>query len=457
MPQLVLSARTVLAYAAPALGCGYMYLLAALYIYNYSTDVLLIPPAVVGVIYGVSRIVNAFSDPLIGHISDRTRSRFGRRRFWMLVSMAPTALLFYMMFVQPSGLTGSGLVAWMAVAVIGYYVTINFCFIPQLSLGAELSNDAHQRNRLFGMRYAAYSFGQVLGLFALQTLVYSGQQGNEVVRNIAGLLAIAAGLGFGALVLFSVVSLEEKPEYSGSVQSSFFTSFGHVWANHHARLLLIVTFIENVGFAAIAVLTLYVTDYVMHAPLWSGVIILAYLAPSAVFAPLWSRVARRMGKVRLWMASMIATGLAFGGLFPVLNYGSGVVQLVSVMALLFIAGLAAGCGGTIGPSVQSDVIDYDELQNGERKEGTYFAAWDFVSKSAYGIMSLLTGLILQATGFAPNAEQPETARLAIILLYSLFPLGCYLVGAWLFSKFALDEKTHADILERMGKASPSTH
>jgi Na+/melibiose symporter-like transporter len=110
----------------------------------------------------------------------------------------------------------------MAVAFIGFYVAINFCFIPQLSLGAELSNDAHQRNRLFGMRYAAYSFGQVLGLLALQLFVYAGQQGNDAIRNIAGIMAIVAGLGFEALVIFSIVSLEEKPEYAGSVQTSIF-------------------------------------------------------------------------------------------------------------------------------------------------------------------------------------------------------------------------------------------
>jgi Na+/melibiose symporter-like transporter len=362
-----------------------------------------------------------------------------------------------MMFAQPSGLSENGLIAWMAVAIIGYYIAINFCFIPQLSLGAEISNDAHQRNRLFGMRYAGYSFGQVLALFSLQLLLSAQQQGNETVRDVAGMLALSAGLIFGALVLFSIVSLKEKSEYAGTVQTSFFASFMQVWTNPHARLLLIVTFIENVGFAAITALVLYVTEYVMGQPLWAALIILAYLAPSAAFSPLWPRVARQLGKVRLWMYSMLATGLAFGGLFPVLYYTSGNTQLLGVIVLLFFAGLAGGCGGTIGPSVQSDVIDFDELHTGERKEGTYFAAWDFVYKSAYSVMLLLTGFILQLSGFIPNEEQPQSARLAIILLFSVFPLICYLIGSWIFRKFTLDEKAHADILERMGKVSPSIH
>jgi Na+/melibiose symporter-like transporter len=406
MTQLVLPARTVLAYAAPALGCGYMYVLVSLYIMVYSTDVLLIAPLVISAIVSASRIINAITDPLIGHISDRTRSRFGRRRFWMLVSIVPTGLLFYMMFAQPATLLGTSLSIWMAVAIIGFYAAINLCFIPHLSLGAEISSDNHQRNRLFGFRHAGYTFGQVLGLYTLQLFVSAGQDGSEAVQAVVREMAIVGGIGFAVMVLFAVFTLDERADYAGSVQSSFFASIAHVWSNVHARLLLIVSFIENIGFAAISGLAVYVAEYVVVRPDLAGLVILAYLGPSAAFAPLWPKVARRVGKVRLWRYSMIVTALAFGCLFPVL-YFQGALQLPGLFTLLFIAGLAGGCGGTMGPSVQSDVIDYDELQTGERKEGMYFAVWDFVFKSAIGVMVLLTGFTLQATGFTPNAVQPE--------------------------------------------------
>jgi GPH family glycoside/pentoside/hexuronide:cation symporter len=456
MPQFVVSARIVLAYAAPALGCGYLYLIVSLYVMNYSTDVLLIAPVVIGAIMSASRIINAITDPLIGHISDRTRSRFGRRRLWMLVSIVPTGLLFYMIFTQPAALFGTGLAVWMAVAIIGFYAAINLCFIPHLSLGAEISSDNHQRNRLFGFRHAGYTFGQVLGLYTLQLYVSAGQEGPEVVQAVVSNLAIAAGIGFAVLVVFAVFTLEERSDYAGSVHSSFFASIAHVWGNRHARLLLIVSFIENIGFAAISGLAVYVAEYVVDRPDLAGLVILAYLGPSAAFAPLWPKIARRIGKVRLWRYSMIATALAFGGLFPVLFF-QGALQLPGLFTLLFVAGLAGGCGGTMGPSVQSDVIDYDELHTGERKEGTYFAVWDFVFKSAIGVMALVTSFTLQATGYTPNAVQPEAARLAMILLFSFFPLLCYFVGTWIFTRFSFDEKAHADVMESMGKSSPSIH
>jgi GPH family glycoside/pentoside/hexuronide:cation symporter len=121
----------------------------------------------------------------------------------------------------------------------------------------------------------------------------------------------------------------------------------------------------------------------------------------------------------------------------------GSVALISALALL--AGLGGGCGGIVGPSVQADVIDYDEYATGQRKEGAYFAAWGLAFKAATGICIFLTGNVLEWSGFQPNAEQTETAKLALLSLYALFPLVCYGIGAALFTRFELNERQHAEI------------
>jgi GPH family glycoside/pentoside/hexuronide:cation symporter len=143
--------------------------------------------------------------------------------------------------------------------------------------------------------------------------------------------------------------------------------------------------------------------------------------------------------------SMLLTGFAFGSVFLLLFLDSVELKLGLIMAAAVLAGLAAGCGGTVAPSIQGDVIDYDELMTGERKEGSYFAAWNFVFKSAAGVMLLLTGFALDLSGFVPNQPQSFTVQATIMTLYALFPLVCYLVGAWLFSNFSLDETAHAEI------------
>jgi len=433
--------RTVIAYGAPAAGAGYMYLLLSLYVMKFATDILLIAPAVMGVIYSMSRIWDAVSDPLVGYLSDRTTTSLGRRRTWILASTLPIAGGFYMVFAPPAGLDADGLKIWMGVAVIGFYSAMTLFFVPHLSLGAELSDNYHERSRMFGARHAAYIIGSILSLASLQLLINEEFTEGGDVRALAADLAVVAVLIMIGLVIFAVVRLRERPEFQGRVQSGPIKAFRDVWQNPHARLLLVVTFIEHVGSSAIAALTLYVTHYVVGAPTWAPFIIF----PSSLSVPLWLPLSRRFGKIKVWMAGMLLTGVSFGAMFLLVYIDDLTTRLVWIIAMAVFAGLANGCGGTLGPSVQGDVIDYDEHLTGERKEGAYFAAWNFVQKSALGLMLLLTGFVLEFSGFTPNTEQTETVKFAMVTLYGLFPLVCYLIGAYLFSKFKLTEEVHQEI------------
>ena len=437
--------RTVIAYGVPGTGAGYMYLILGLYVMKFSTDVLLIAPAVMGLIFSASRIWDAISDPLIGYLSDRTKLKFGRRRSWILGSIVPIGGAFLMVFAPPEGLTQGQLIAWMAVAVIGYYSAMTLFFVPHMSLGAELSSNYHERSRLFGIRHGFYTFGSILSLFSVQILINAEQVSAEAARATARELAFVAIAVMTVLIIYAVSKLEENPAYQGRVKDNAFQAFADVWKNVHARLLIVVTFIENIGSAAIGVLTLYVTQYVVGAPQWAPAVIAAYMIPSTFSVPMWIPLSRRFGKIRLWMFSMLLTGVSFGAMFAIPFCDTLTARLWIIFVAAFFAGLAAGAGGTIGPSVQGDVIDYDEFKTGERKEGSYFAAWNFTYKSAMGVMLLLTGFVLEFAGFVPNEPQTMQVQLAMVSLYGLLPLVCYLIGAALFSRFRLDESAHREI------------
>ena len=443
------SRSSVFAYGIPGVGAGYMYLLVGLYVMKFSTDVLLISPLVMGFIFSLSRIWDAVSDPLVGYLSDRTQSRFGRRRTWMAASIVPICAAFLMVFAPPAWLTGTALEIWMAVAIIGFYSVMTVFFVPHLSLGAELSDDYHERSRLFGVRHAFYTFGSILCLVSMQLLIGAEARGEAAVRGMALYLAFGACVFMAGVILVAVLKLRERAEFQGRVGNNPFQAFADVWRNEHARLLVVVTFIENVGSAAIGVLTLYVAQYVVGAPHMAPLVILAYMIPSAFSVPLWIPLSRRFGKVRLWMFSMLLTGFSFGGMFVMPFVESLDARLAIMFVLAVFAGMAAGCGGTIAPSVQGDVIDYDEDRTGERKEGSYFAAWNFVYKSAAGVMLMLTGFVLQWSGFVPNQEQTLSTQVWMVGLYGLFPLVCYSVGAYLFSRFSLDENAYAEIRARL--------
>jgi GPH family glycoside/pentoside/hexuronide:cation symporter len=244
------------------------------------------------------------------------------------------------------------------------------------------------------------------------------------------------------LLLVTVFKIRERPEFQGRGGDNPLHSFRDVLRNRHARLLLVIFLIENLGGATIAVLTFYVAKYVIMRPDLTAYFVMAYMAASICFVGMWLPLSRRFGKKRLWMTSMLLTAGSFGGMF-FLSEGS--IYLIGILAAL--GGTAAGCGAMIGPSIQADVIDYDEYKTGERKEGAYFAAWNFVYKSATGITIMSTLWVLDIVGFLPNVEQSESVKLAIRSLYSIAPLTCYLIGTVLLNRFSLDEAEHARIRE----------
>ena len=441
---------TVFAYGVPTVGAGYMYLLIGLYVMKFSTDVLLISPLIMGLIFSASRVWDAVSDPLVGYLSDRTRSRFGRRRIWMAASVLPISVTFVMIFAPPANLSGTGLWIWMAVAIIGFYSVMTAFFVPHLSLGAELSTNYHERSRLFGFRHGFYTVGSILCLVTMQLLIDAEVQGADAARQRAFETSLPACVFMALMIVIAVATLRERPEFQGRVNANPLTAFADVWRNHHARLLIIVTLIENIGAASIGVLTLYVAQYVVGAPHMAPLIILFYMIPSAFSVPLWIPLSRRFGKIRLWLASMLGTGFSFGAMF-LLPFLPAEFRLPWIFVFAVFAGLAAGCGGTIAPSVQGDVIDYDELVTGERKEGSYFAAWNFVYKSAIGVMLALTGFVLEWSGFVPNQPQTMTTQLWMVGIYGIFPLVCYTIGAILFSRFSLDEAAYRKIRAALDK------
>ena len=441
---------TTIAYGMPGLGAGYMYLLMSLYVMKFSTDVLLIAPAVMGVIFSISRIWDAVSDPIAGYLSDRTTIKFGRRRTWMLISFIPISFGFLAVFSPPESMQGQSLDLWMMIAILSFYSAITLLNVPHMALGAELSEDYHERTRLFGVRHIGFTLGSILALVSMSLLISEENNPDGDVRQLASSLAFYAIGAMSLMIFFAVSKLKENPEFQNRVNKNPFKAFRDVWINPHAKILIIVLFIENLGGAVIGVLTLYVTQYIVEAPAWAPLIIFAYMLPSALSVPLWIPLSRRFGKIRLWVFSLAFTGISFGGIFIIPFLDSVTDRLIVMFIGAALGGMAAGCGGAIGPSVKGDVIDYDEYLTGERKEGSYFAALNFVFKSATGIMLLVTGFVLQFSGFIPNQPQTMEVKIALISLYGLVPLVFYSLGAYLlYKKFKFGEKEHAAIKQQI--------
>jgi Na+/melibiose symporter-like transporter len=162
--------------------------------------------------------------------------------------------------------------------------------------------------------------------------------------------------------------------------------------------------------------------------------------------PVWVRLGGRYDKRSLWIFAMWMSLVGFGSL---LFIDEGTIGIMVFCAL--VAGTAGGCGPTLGQAIKADVIDWDEYETGERKEGAYFAAWSFTSKLAAGVMIGLVGVALQASGFQEGAVQPWIVRGTMLFLMGGMPVVGFGLGILAFRRFALDRTEHArirDAIER---------
>jgi GPH family glycoside/pentoside/hexuronide:cation symporter len=273
-------------------------------------------------------------------------------------------------------------------------------------------------------------------VFAIGYLMTAGDR-----RASAAELAIYSGLAIVVLNTFAVALLREP---TGNRRRGGVTTAGvarDVWRNRHARRLLIMIFIEHTGSGASMVVAPFLMQYVIGLPGEIGSIFMFYVGSSLLSLPVWLRLSRSIGKKQTWMVGLVVGMVGYVSLFFV---GEG--DLAWMQMVVTMTGACSACGTVIGSSILADVIDSDELETGERKEGAYYSAYTFLYKASSGVMAMITGFVLSWTGFVPNAaQQSEQVGLAIRSLNGLVPFATMLVGAFILARFALTEQLHARI------------
>ncbi len=441
-----LPTSTILAYSYPTAGASFVSFLLGLYLFKFATDVLLIAPAAMGGIYGLARIWDAVSDPMAGYLSDRTQTRLGRRRPWLLASVLPIAVVPVMVWSPPSSIDGVALLAWMTVGILAYETALTIFFVPHAALGAELSMDHHERTRVFAFRQVAWSLGFLACVGAVHLLTTA-----EDKRTMAFVLSSVGGGISAVFILYGVLRLRERAAHLGRGGERPFRAFGDVLRNPHARLLVIVFLIESLGTATLGIMAPFFMQYVIGAEWAYSLLLLFHFVPSLLVIPLGVVLSKRFGKKNLWAISMAFSALAYFGMF----FG-GHGDAWWVLFCVTGTGIGTGIGAVVGPSVQADVIDYDEYMTGERKEGAYFAVWNFIRKAAAGITGGLAGVALQYVGFAPNVEQTETTKLAITLLFTGLPCISLVIGTTIFLRFRLTEEEHRRIRAELDARAEAT-
>jgi GPH family glycoside/pentoside/hexuronide:cation symporter len=429
------SIPTILVYAAPVGAVFFSSFLISTFFMKFATDVLLIAPAVAGTIMLVGQGWDALNDPPIGHLSDRTRTRWGRRRPWFVASAIPLALCTVALWSPPSWLDETQTIAWTLVVFLLYRTFYSTFRVPHLALGAELSRGYHDRTRVFGGSQLVETIG-LLGATVTIGIVENALDPRATMARISIFMAIA----IVAFLLTASAYIREPEAHQKPDETGPFAVFAEVLRNPHARIILLIFLFEQAGLTLVLGTMPYFSDWVLRTPGQTATYMGTAVVTMLFTIPIWIRVSRRFGKKQVWLFSKVVRA---GFLANIWFLGQGDAALF-LGGCVIIGGVAA-CGTVIGPSIKADIIDWDEAQSGARREGAYFATWNFAQKGAGALGGWLLGVSLALFGYnAQLSEQSPEAILGIQFAFAYIPVLLTIASIFLLWRFSLDERAHSE-------------
>ena len=427
----------VLPYALPSLILAPLAVTFYVFVPKHYADLGTFSLGALGAVVFISRLWDAVTDPLIGILSDATRTSAGRRKPWLAGAVVPLCLSFIALFAVPV-VPAEWHLAWFTVWSFLFFLFWTAYAIPYEALGQELVEDYDGRTTLFAFRDGAFLLGTLLA--AIIPL------GSEIV--LAGFAPwarwcfLAAGYAFlllslTALLLAQVPQGSNRPLAPGvGVRKSLRSTLG----NPHFRTLFSAYLVASFGGALPATLFLFYVESVLESS--NGPAYLAlYFAIGIASLPLWTRVARRWGKKQAWLAALSLNTTGFAGVF-FLTAGQEALYaiLISVSALGYGAALA------LPSSMQADIIDSEELRTGLRKEGEFLGVWSLAKKSVAALGAGAALWLLGTVGFESGSQtQTPKALFALRALYCLVPCLCSFAAMYLIRNYTLGREEHASI------------
>lgn len=422
----------------------------------------------------IAIIIDAVSDPVMGQISDNTRSRrWGRRHGWILISSLPTAAALTLLFSPPDGMSQTGLFLWMAGFMIGTRLFITGYTVPYSALGADLSPHYDERTTIVGMRTI---FENVFNLivFILGFMVFlpdrdgleDGMLHEPGYAGLAlslGLIGVIAALLMAAGTWNRIPNTQPRNWAPGKPWYYAFRNLGEALRYSEFRTLTLGFSLLIMLYSAISQLSLFVGVYVWRfdqvEKLITSLVPFLVIIPAAIAA---DRISRRADKreAALWLTWLF--GLSFS--LPFILYLIGMIPPIGSTGLLMLVAVCSGLGyaGMVGAlmlsySMMADVSDLMTVETGRKREGLLFAAFTFANKLAFA-----GGLVLATIGLTlidlPEAALPsevgnETTRM--LAIYSVLVNLALAAFAWAaYKRYSMSRARHAGLQQQLREARP---
>lgn len=432
-------------YGAADLGISASLLMVQLYLFEYYTRVAGLSPALVGTAAALAIVWDAVSDPLMGAICDRTRSRWGRFLPYMVIGGGTLPLALLALFHPPTAPSTGGLFTYLLGSYLAFNTALTLLGVPHLALGGTLSADSGERNELYGWRLVFGTFGLFLGVVAPLFMTHflaldpSTNDGMVASRSGGSVLVALVILGSAALTLGAAWQRGRTVDSAASASVGWREvrdAFRATARNRFFLPLLLSFFLVSLGRAMNGLLALPYYKYALKLP--EATVqqnILGVFALCIVLSVVgWTWLSKRYGKKWPGFWGMSTLGLLTCVAYPLFPSG----QLVGPILAAIVGGVAVG-SILLFESMVTDAADADWLEHGRRRDGLYFGCWRLGQKLASSVGIFLTTLLLEAIGYREGvAVQGEIVGRRLAWLFGPGVGLFFLLGAFVFSRSPLD-------------------
>jgi len=426
-----LSRWTISAFSLPAAPIAAMGLPIVVYLPPFYANEMGLGLALVGYIFMITRFWDVFTDPVLGILSDKFKTRWGRRRHWIVISVPIMLVSVWMVFMPSAPITGSYLLFWMVILYVGWTLLT----LSHLSWGAELTPDYNERSTVQAFREMALIGGMIL---VLMTPVFIEAMEPDNVG-----FARVASMGWFVIILLPItvaIAVWAVPERKvpDPVHLPWREAVSILVKNSPLRRVLAADLLGGISGGIVTGLFLFLAADVLDLKN-ASLLILVYLASGCLFVPIIVKLSYKWGKHRT---------LAYSSLFSAVTVP--LIFLVSPGDLLFAIfiwiclGVNMGAGPFLFRSIMADVADHDEVEGGNQRTGLFYSLLTLTNKVGAALAVGISYPALELVGFVPGAENAASAEAGLRMIYVLPPMAIGFLVAWIMWNFPIDEETQGE-------------
>lgn len=462
-----LTRKEKISYGLGDMSSNIIFAAISFYLLYFMVNVAGLNPALAGLIFIIAKLWDAITDYFMGILSDKTQTRWGKRRVYMLFGAIPYGLAFVLLWFAPFN---AGTQQWVKFLYYTLaYMTFNtlwtIVYVPYNALTANMTKDYDERTSLNGIRIICANIGMLLGA-ALFAFFAEGE--SSLFATLFGSIKngyLMAGLLFGVIaamiMLICVKGVKERYESNATYTQSFFKTLKEFFSLPEFRHTMMYYLLSMVGFDIImAVFLFFVNDSLGFGVIGGGEISMIFIALPLVFAILsamfWVKLSEKYNKVKVYGFAVIWISLVLLACLFIPSYTS----TSPLLAYLFLGITVVGVG--IGMSAVQilpwasvpDVIEVDELVYGNRREGAYYGMVQFMYKLASGLSVAFVGWLLRIFGYIESMDgvlitQPESALTAIRVVIGVIPGILFIISIYFGRKANLNRERFNQIKEKI--------